>query len=319
MIPGFETRVTKGGIPVIRIHYSADPAKRPGTPDGDKWIADELKGYPGGSLSSRWRKEMEIDYGAMGGTKVFPKWEEWATSGKIVVRPFDPIGYKLYGSYDHGWRRPSAYHVHGINGDGEIVTLWEFYGERVTVNEIAKIILGQAVSTSDGRRFPGNPYAGQETFRVADPQIWAEDQQMSDNPMKSISYLFEQMKIYFEPGDRGGDVTVAEWLYGHFWADPTQPLYRITTACPKLIWEIGKLRYREYSPRVAVNREQPESLVDKDDHAWDSLKLFLKRFPPTPKELAEKKQPGNFQWWRKQAINAKNGMAAQTYRREMVE
>jgi len=319
MMDGLKFRISKGGIPVIRLHYSADPNKRPGTPEGDRWIELEASGYPGGIQGPRWRKEMEIDYGAIGGMKVFPLMDQWITQGRIIIPPFYPEGCKLYGSYDHGWRNPSAYYVHAINYDGQIRTVWEFYSAKVTVGEIARIINGQDVVTGDGRRFLGNPFAGQEVFKVADPQIWAEDQSMSDNTMKSVNHLFETADppVYFEPGDRGADTTVVEWILGHFWADPENPKWQITTDCPKLIWELGKLRHKEFSAKVALSRDQPEQLVDKDNHAWDSIKMFLKKFPPTPQELKEASKPATFSWWRKQAINAREGILPSTYRREM--
>ncbi len=317
---GFKVRITKSGIPVLRLHHTADPDKRPGTPEGDLWLDRTSAGYPGGTRGPRWRKEMDIDYGALGGTKVFPDMEKYISDGVIIIPSFAPEGGKIYGSYDHGWRHAASYHLHSINYDGDIVTFWEFYGERVTVSEIAKIINGQSITTSEGKRFEGSPYAGREVFKIADPQIWAEDQQMSDNPMKSISHLFETAypPVYFEPGDRGGDTTVIEWIMGYFWKDPKKPKWRITKTCPKLIWELGKLRHREFSSRVALNREQPEQLVDKDNHAWDDVKMFLKRFPPTPSEMQAAKKPGSFDWWKKQAQNVEEGGVAASYRREMI-
>ena len=102
-------------------------------------------------------------------------------------------------------------------------------------------------------------------------------------------------------GGGGGDTTVAEWLLSHFWKDLENPLYRITTDCPKLIWEIGQQRHKTYSDRVALNREQPEELVDKNNHAWDELKYFLQRFPPKAHAVRPAEKPNTFMWWRKLA------------------
>lgn len=316
---GMLERLTKSGLSVLRLHYSADPQKRPGTPAGDAWLAHALQGYPGGQQSPRWRKEMEIDYGAMGGTKLLPEWELWQTFGTIIIPLFEPHGYRLYGSYDHGWRNPACYLVHGVGADGQIVTLWEFYADHVPVAQIADVIKGQDVRLPDGRHFPGNPFAGQEAFRAADPHCWAEDQPLNDNTMKSIAELFRRQGVYFSQGERGGDTMVAEWLLGHYWKNPLQPLYRITTACPKLIWELGQQRHKEVSPKVALHRDQPEALVDKDNHAWDALKYFLQRFPPKPQEARAPGPPASFTWWRNLAIKAKQGDPIKTtYRREMV-
>ncbi|MBI3937118.1 MAG: hypothetical protein HY323_09085 [Betaproteobacteria bacterium] len=320
-LPGLSHRLAAGSIPVLRIHYSADPAKRPGTAAGDAWLDEAPRGYPGGRQSPRWRKEQEIDYGAMGGTRLFPNWEAWVGRGQIVIDPFRPTGYRLYGSYDHGWRNPAAFHVHGINGDGAVVTLWEFYAAHVPVSAVAQIILGHEgapVILPDGRRFAPNPFAGELTWMVADPSIWADDQPMADETNKSIADLFRRCGVVFVPGERGGDTMVAEWLHGHYWQDPDRPLYRITTDCPKLLWELGQLRHREFSPRVALAREQSEKLVDKDDHAWDGLKMFLRRFPPRPVEARAAATPATFLWWRAQAKRAKDGQPVRTFRREMV-
>lgn len=318
MIPGLSERVTSGKLGVLRLHYTADPLKRPGTPEGDIWIAEASAGYPGGVNSPRWLKEMEIEWGAMGGTRLFPKWEEWLGYGTLVIDPFEPVGYTLYGSYDHGWRNPAAYHVHGVGRDRQIVTLWEFYADHVPVSCISKIIKGENVTTPDGRHFAGNPLAGREILKIADPHLWAEDQPMADNTNKSTAYLFEQEKIFFDPGERGGDTTVAEWLLGYFWMDPRKPLYRIVRTCERLIWELGQQRHKEISAHLALTRDLPEQLVDKNNHAWDGLKMFLKKFPPPPMGKRIEQKPDTFLWWREQAKKAKEGLPLSTYHREMI-
>lgn len=329
MLPGLTLRLTKAGIPVMRLHYSADRRKRPGTPEGDAWLAAALQGYPGGLNSPRWRKEMEIDYGAMSGMRLIPGWSQWKTNGAIVIPPFDPLGYKLYGSFDHGWRHPAVYHVHGVNADGEIVTLWEFCAAHVSYQYIAKIIKGEDVSVppvgcdcpehQGVRRFAGNPYAGRETMKIADPAIWAEDQQQSDSTMKSTAKLYAKEQVFFVPGTRGMDTTVAEWLIGHYWIDPQKPLYRITTACPQLIWEIGQQRHKQHSAQTARDKAQPEQLVDKDNDAWDSMKYFHSRFPPAVQPRMRTKTPNSFGWWRAHtaaspAESARDPDAAPTFR-----
>jgi len=311
---GLKPRLTSSGIPVLRLHYSASPDKRPGTPEGDVWLKKALIGYSGGLKNPRWQKEMEIQYGALGGTRLFPEWEQWCGLGRIIIHPFEPEGYKLYGSYDHGWRNPASYHVHGINGDGNIVTLWEIYGSHIAVTKMADAIKGNDITLPDGRRYHGNPWPGRESFKIADPSIYAEDQPMSDGTNKSIAELFRREGVYFTKGERGGDTMVAEWLHGHFWKDPQNPLYRITTDCPKLIWEIGQQRHKEFSAKVALNRDQPEELVDKDNHAWDDLKYFLKRFPPKPQPKKEVGKPGTFNWWKREAKDGTKRNYQRTFR-----
>ena len=262
----------------------------------------------------RWQKEMEIRYGALGGTFVFPRWEIWKQNGLVVVPYYEPIGHRIYASYDHGYNSPACFLVHGMSNDGVITTLWEFYADHVPAHQIAQIILGQDIRTEAGKHFAGNPFARRESFIIADPSIWAEDNPQHQGPNKSTAQIFRECGVSMIPGERGADVTVAEWLVGHFWADPKLPLYRIADTCPKLIWELGMLRHKSYSSQVALTRNAPEELVDKDNHAWDAVKYFLRRFPPKPKQKLAESQPNTFAWWKKSIQRAAGGDQPRTFR-----
>lgn len=315
MIPGYTTRITQGGIGVIRYHYSADSNKRPGTEKGDIWLREEARAYPMGMDDPRWKKEMEIQYGALGGTFLFPHWETWRKNRFLVVEPYQPVGTRLYGSYDHGSRNPAAFHVHSVDGDGIITTVWEFYAADVPAHQIADIIKGHDGFSSGGHRFPGSPYGYKDlAYIVADPSIFNEDKPQLDGPNKSTAGIFRDLGVHMIAGERGEDVTIANWLKGYYWKDLDRPLYRITSNCTKLIWEIGQQRFKEFSPQVALNRVQPEELVDKDNHAWDGVKYFLKKFPPPVSFLKPEAKPGTFAWHRKQQIRRKQGLSTGTYR-----
>lgn len=298
-IPGFESRITKGGIYVRRYHHSADARKRPGTIDGDRWITEESQAYPLGTQDPRWAKEMDIKYGALGGQFIFPQWNKWKTDSRIFVSPFDPVGYKLYGAFDYGFNNPSCYLVIGASQDDVYTILWEFYADHVPSHQIAEVISGKRIYLDDGREFEGNPFAGREEWMVADPSIWAEDLPQHRGPNKSTAQIFRENNVVFIEGERGGDTTVANWLLGYYWADAQNPLVKICSRCTKLIWELGNLRNKELSETVAFKRNRPEEMLDKDNHAWDAFKYFIKRFPPPPSITNPTAAPNSFAWWRK--------------------
>lgn len=312
-IPGFTSRITSHGIAVRRFHYSADARKRPGNPEGDAWIAEEARAYPGGIEDPRWQKEMEIRYGALGGSFVFPRWETWKSQTPLVVPAYEPTGHRLYGSYDHGYNSPACFLVHAMSSDGVITTVWEFYSDHVPAHQIAEIIKGRTIHCN-GKIFPGCPWPDRLSFIIADPSIWAEDNPQHQGPNKSTAQIFRECGVPMIPGERGADVTVAEWLHGHFWADVQNPLYRIADSCPKLIWELGLLRHRSYSSQVALTRNNPEELVDKDNHAWDALKYFLRRFPPKPKQKVAEGTPNTFAWWKKSIQRSEGDLPQRTFR-----
>ena len=309
-------RITSGGIHVVRLHYAADPEKDPSTPDGQDWLRSQLQGYPGGTDNANWRKEMEIIYSAGGGENVFPRFSEWRTSSNIFIAPEpDVLDAKLYGSYDHGWTNPSCYLVHAVYPGGLKRTIWEFYAPEVPAAQICDIIKGETVVTPDGRRFEGNPYAGREVFKIADPEIDRRTQAMHRGENKSINKIFQDCGVFFTMGERGDDATVVNWLNGNLWADPQVPMYQISLNCKYLIWELAHLKY----PKINLNKNNQETIVDKDNHAFDALKYFLKRFPTASKATRKKDEAGSFAWWCKVTENQAKGKPLPSYRREMVK
>jgi hypothetical protein len=106
------------------------------------------------------------------------------------------------------------------------------------------------------------------------------------------------MDVHFVMGEKGDDVTVASWLTGNLWADPMLPGYQIHRQCKNLIWELGKLQRKPQSSLQNRVKNQPEVLLDKDNHAWDALKYWLKRFPVGVAKRREEKKEANFAFWR---------------------
>ena len=298
---GIEHYTSEPGFHVIRVHYTADPDKDPATPKGAQWIENEVKGIVGGFSSSQWRGEYEIDWDAAGGELVFPQLEIYKS--KIVVAPFTvPESWSLYASFDYGHRNPSSFHVYAIDHDGDVWAVWEFYQRGLGYRKIAN-------------RIRACPFFDRLSFMpIADPSIWAKNQQVdSGNELKSIAQLFfelpESERVIFAPGKAGGDVTVAEKINGDLW-NPDElkkgqsPRLKIFANCPMMIWELAKLRYKDWSSAQAEYRNLQESIVDKDNHAFDDLKMFMTMFfmaPTAPLEQPykdlEKTDPASYREW----------------------
>lgn len=296
---GLRSRLTSTGLPVLRVHYSADARKDPRTTAGLAWLEQAQQGYPLGLRDPGWRKEMEIEYGALGGQILFALWESYKPF--VVIPPITSLDQlpfaKLYGSYDHGWIHPSVYHVHAVCPGGRKVTLWEFAGSQVPLRAIADIIKGRDVKLhSDGRYFAGNPYAGKEIVRVADPSIFERRGKMNDvDPHASVGdVLRDKYQVTMQKGKKGGDLTVASWLIGDLWLDPEAPTYQIVSTCTQLLYELPRLRHKQLSPHLALRSAAPEQIIDKDNDAWDSMKLFLRLFPSTVAPRPPKSIAGTF-------------------------
>ena len=107
-LKGLQSGISPEGIKMVRIHYSADPAKNPDTPGGAAWLKTELQGYQGEN-DPRWRKEMMIDFDAHGGQLLFPYLLEYQS--QIFVQPYEVQGLRLIAGLDYGTRNPSAFEV----------------------------------------------------------------------------------------------------------------------------------------------------------------------------------------------------------------
>ena len=56
-----------------------------------------------------------------------------------------------------------------------------------------------------------------------------------------------------------------------------------------MIWELKKLRYRDYTAIMQETHNIKEELVDRDNHSYDDLKMFVTMFFSTPQSAEEAK------------------------------
>jgi len=264
---GMRSWETRDGIVVLETHYSADPDKDPDR-NGKSWLIEAVKGYPGGMKSSGWRREMEIDWDIMGGDPVFEflldhdsKIFTPRLSHDVIVNDLE-----LFGGFDYGIRNPSAFEVWGADKAGNLYAVWEYYKSGDTYKETAAAI-------------KSCPFYSKLRYIKADPSIWARTQQTA-NGIKSISELFSEEGIHFQPGRRGADVPVSERFLGDYWAEPDKPRAFITSACPQLRREMTNLRWKEHrSALVAATKNNPEEIVQKDNHGYDATAYLIDSRP----------------------------------------
>jgi len=124
IIPGVSVRRTAGGIPVVRLHYSAHPDRNPD--QHPEWKAQERRTY---TSQADWDSEQEIIDEAGGGELVFADtlvayWD------RIVItdpawRP-DPQ-WRVIGGFDHGKTNPTALERAYTDYEGVIYFSGEYY------------------------------------------------------------------------------------------------------------------------------------------------------------------------------------------------
>lgn len=287
------------GHRVIRLHYSADPAKSPLTPDGKAWVENEANKYLGGMSSLLWRREMEIDFGAGSGELIFPEFYEM--EDVLTCDPFDldPNVYNFFGGFDWGTRNPYSFHVYAESPDHQFFSVWELYGERHPVPEVSKLI----------RQCP---YYNLLQWIAADPSIWTENIPKKDS--------FASIASMMQDEDEVGDFVVDKLTPAHDRSDVsginkfksmwsvTPPRFVIFRNCVNQISEFKNLKY----PERKETTNETEKILDKNNHTWDDAKYFLLSHPYA-KAMEEKPKYGSIGYINRMTHLAAE-MAAQTGR-----
>lgn len=284
---GFTTRTTPTGYFVAQIHYTADPAKDPATPEGLEWLKREVRGYKGGLSSSAWRKEMEIDWKARSGHKVFEGLE--LMRDKIMINPFKiESWHEVNGGYDWGKRNPFA------------------YIEMAVIKECKYAMFGASGSGVDvpaqAEMIKRSPYASRVKHRYADPSIWTEDQVSKNGTYTSFQRVFDELGINFIKG-RTDDIALmerleAEWFeikvddHGKVVKVPKEnPTFKIFKNL-EFLWEsLINLRWSEFSPTAEQQKGKKEEIAHSGNDPWDALKyVYLSlpcETPEPPKRMKE--------------------------------
>jgi hypothetical protein len=284
-IKGLTARKTRAGIPIVRVHYTADP-ERDAT-----WVQQERRKY---SSQAAWDREQEIIHDAGGGELVFAEILNRYTNKIIVTDPnFEvPPYWKRIAGFDHGKTNPTAALVAAVDCDGTIYCLSEYYQPGLT------------------------PYQHMENLRFlpdfleapkhADPSIFYRNQAQSEGDFKSIS------DIYIEAGLKGlfqaqnAELAGMERILEH-WRDLEyrEPTLKIVCpydysrrkfglfrdGCPNLLWELMRTRREQLSASQLMRRNQSEAIVDKDNHLRDCLKYIVLSLPrPSEVPVALKRE-----------------------------
>lgn len=269
---GLRSFVTMSGNPILEVHYSADPDKRPETEQGASWLKRASSRYTGGVKSPEWQREMEIRYNAAGGFLIFPELSN--PLSKIWHRPLTPrdvisMNLKLYGGYDFGQRSSSAF------------TIWGQSPERVwyLIDEIYEPCLNYV---DHCRRIKENPYvaAGMVKKIVCDPQMSAEVHATKRGNVSTLS-LFEGEGVMMTPGLKGADMLFMQ-LLKHWWSDPENIGCHICENCWNSKREFQGLRWHVYKNKTAMDRNQPEKIMDKNNHTFDSGAYLHATMPKPP-------------------------------------
>lgn len=254
---GLSKKYTPTGFCVVRLHYTADPLKA--TPE---WKKEAKKGF---KHEDKWKKEYEIDYEALGGTKVYPELDR--VRDEIFINPFEiPKHWLRYAGIDPGVRNPTSAHFYAVDEQGNIYAYWEFYEKETHYKDLARILKNH----EDFKKIKRNIFI--------DP-ITATKVHHTKFGIKSFKELLEQEGIFTNPGNRNrmdGAEKIREYI--------VDGKLKIFKTCPKMMWELDNLRYEEWKGESYTHKNIKEEIVPRNDHAWSELRYVLMSNPMKTKK-----------------------------------
>lgn len=316
--PGLTVKFKEDGVPVIRLHYDAIPErnsvlnpvwsasiddrwKKYGHLSNDEWKAqNERRKF---SMSG-WEKEQEINAGAGGGEKLFAS--TISTFKKYIVIT-DPDWYpkpywKVVGGFDHGKTNATTLERAYIDEYENIYMCGEFYQMRTETwaNNIWQNI-PELLRMPDLKKC---------SWIRADPSIFYDKEAQADGSYTNINAIYRKngfsLLTQF-PGERE-DLTLEERV-NDYWKNlperfplqrnergqeipPRGMLYIVCRNesdrrqpglhpwdCPNLLWELKRMKRHQLTSRQLLTRNPTETIVDKDNHAFDALKYIILSLP----------------------------------------
>lgn len=204
----------------------------------------------------------------MGG-KVF---KNFAVQTHVTDAHIDPAqlqadGWQIYTSVDHGWNAPTAWYWHAVAPEhmgGQVITFSEHYKSEMIIEDHAKEVLLREQAWGLNQ---------EEIIRTGDPAMHQHNGVTGTTVIQE--YAKSGVYIYTDSVPKDRHIGIAR-MQSYFKIRPNgKPLWQISDACPELIKELRKLRWKTYtSKKMQMENNPQEQIHKKDDHGFDSCKYF---------------------------------------------
>lgn len=259
----------RNGYYVVRIHYTADPAKR-----DPKW-AERTKS---GLAQYMWDQEYEIDFSARSGQPALPIFD--ARRALIIIPPFDiaQTGWPVFAAADYGTTNPYCCLYFAVDWNKNLYVFWEYYAPGPLALHLAVV--------------KAQPLFPKLELYALDKSCWATTQQASMtvqgqtlHSMRSPADLHADLGVYPNPAHRVDDTTKVQAIYREWHEfEGHMPTTFIFATCANLVNELPGIRWEEKKNPLLNDSEK---LVDANNHAFDALCygiLYHREGPPDPKK-----------------------------------
>lgn len=181
-LPGIEERITGAGIRVVRLHYTADPAKR-----SEEWKAGARAGY---TSERDWLREMEVDWTVAAGLPVYG--EEFMREWHVAKEPLLAIaGMPMRRSWDNPLKPACVFWQIDASARFNVLrehVIWDGRGPEKQ--------MGMERFADEVKILSNDWYPGMEFLDYGDPSCWSKSQ----TDEKSNAEILRAKGIFLRPG-----------------------------------------------------------------------------------------------------------------------
>lgn len=285
---------SQNGFFVGAIHFTAFPKKR-----SLDWFREETKIYKPWQID----REYNISFKSRAGAKAFdyllenPK--RWRVPNMDLAKI--PKNWRIIAALDYGTTNPSSVHFYAIDPMRRIYSVYEFY-KPSNVRELAKVLKGvhQGPDIDGVWKDFRHPLWRRCEKVVVDGAIYNKNQERGEE-MTSVGDLLEEQGIYGIERAHKDRIAGLQRLHDMLGPNPAdkeeRPSLFFCQGCVHQWREFTNLVYAELPEHALQNKNLPEDIVAKDDHAYDETRYAVMSIaapsedqpPPEPEEgtLAE--------------------------------
>lgn len=259
--PGCSTYISRVGVRVLRIHYSADPEK------DAAWVAKVSAGYP----KAEWRREYEMDATVYDGQPVFPDFSEPIHCPPILLK--------------NSWvPRPGSRYILGVDC-GQ--TLWPAACliEVGPAPDFQIAVMLEVVSNGGEPMQTFAPRVLQELTKRF-PGFWPDIQWVGDRTVmqrsggtgESAYQVARKFGVSIKPMSNNiqGRIGAVTWALNDWITEDTPRMYVCGKDCPTLLQGFrGAYRFREWQTGDGRDRDLKDPLKDRFSHVQDALQYAL--------------------------------------------
>lgn len=289
-IPGVTLKRTKDGKAVLRLHYDADPDL---TPQRVKAMRSKY------SSDAMWRKEMEIEYGALGGSLIYP---EFKYDLHVVPDSHVPTRGCRYMALDPHPRTPhcslwvlidewSDWWIYRelwpsiVYGESRRLTDQDiensypikFYAEAIAQLEGNEIEWRNAETDKEYGIFRNHPRGEKMVFRLMDQAGKGFRASGEAETLETYSTRYARYGLHFrdpKKAHQSGEDAVRELLKPRSHDAKGQwPKLHIAESCVELIMEFGLYKYR-VTTRLNDEKDLKQQATEARCHALDCLRYL---------------------------------------------